>query len=549
MSNSRIQALPIYLANQIAAGEVIERPASVVKELVENSIDAGATQINIDIEGAGNQLIRVSDNGFGIHQDDLTLALSRHATSKLNSSEQLSKIDSLGFRGEALPSIASIAQFSLTSRQADNDCAWQIINDETQPQPASHPTGTTIEVRDLFFNLPARRRFLRSKKTEQNHILTSLYRLALSRFDIGFNCQMENSSKLKLPAANSEQQKLQRLAKLCGQNFIDKSIYIEQSYNDIQLHGWLGQADAHRPQTDVQYFFINGRVIRDRVINHAIRLAFGEQIPSGRHPAFVLYLELPLDKVDVNVHPTKHEVRFREARLIHGLITSAIEEGLTHKRSNEPPSFDEQPALSLAIDEPNSSYQKEEASRPPAQQANKKNDIQSQSSTLLQQRYFLVRHQDNDVLLDLQKAEQQLKRQQFLTAVETESLSTRPVLVPLKFSISAEQHSTFNAAQTALQPFGFDYTLSQEHLKINQIPSLFSQINMATLIEQLSSLLTENSHDSSELATKLSKLIPLTPISSTSHAEQLIQQLTITDSNSDWCCILDQTRLSTLFSS
>lgn len=215
----RIHALPLQLANQIAAGEVIERPASVVKELVENSLDAGATHIVIRIDGAGSQLISIRDDGSGIHPEDLPLALSRHATSKLSSSEQLSHIDSLGFRGEALPSIASVANLTLTSRQADSDCGWQLKGDQQNVAPVGHPIGTTVEVRDLFFNLPARRRFLRSTRTEQQHILTTLQRLALSCFELGLDCQLNGQQKLSLPVANTDKAKQQRIAKLCGNRF------------------------------------------------------------------------------------------------------------------------------------------------------------------------------------------------------------------------------------------------------------------------------------------------------------------------------------------
>lgn len=342
MSN-RIHALPVHLANQIAAGEVIERPASVVKELIENSIDAKATHIDIDIEGAGSQLIRIQDNGEGIHPDDLVIALSRHATSKIHSSEQLSHISSLGFRGEALPSIASIARLTLTSHQLGSDCAYKITGDNDKTEPASHPYGTSFEVRDLFFNLPARRRFLRSNKTEQHHILTTVQQLALSQFHIGFNYKQAGANKLKLAIADTFEQQQQRVAKICGKAFINHSFYIEQQYEEIELKGWLGKAEAHRSQTDVHYFFINGRVIRDRVVNHAIRQAYGEHIPAGRQAAYVLYLTLPLDSVDINVHPTKHEVRFRHARLIHGLIMSAIQQALlseqTELQAPPPPSL------------------------------------------------------------------------------------------------------------------------------------------------------------------------------------------------------------------
>ena len=546
MSSPRIVALPLHLANQIAAGEVIERPASVVKELVENSIDAGANQISIDIEGAGSQLIRVKDNGHGIHRDDLALALSRHATSKLTSSEQLSQISSLGFRGEALPSISSVAQFSLTSRQTDDQCGWQLVGEEQAPQPASHPTGTTIEVRDLFFNLPARRRFLRSNKTEQNHILTTLHRLALSRFDVGFNCQMGASNKIKLAPASSDTEKQQRIAKLCGQSFIDKSRYIEQSYNGIVLKGWLGQADAHRPQTDVQYFFINGRVIRDRVINHAIRLAYGDLIPAGRHPAYVLYLELPLERVDVNVHPTKHEVRFREARLIHGLISSAVEDGL-RQVSDAPQKLDieqTQAGLDLEIGEPNINY----SAKTQLTASKTEKNHNAQVINLIKQRYLLVEHLDDTWLVDLQTAQQQLKQQQFSDALKQNTLSVRPILVPLKIAISLEQNQAFQKYSSSLKQLGFAYSLNQDTIQLTQIPSLLAQIELAKLVEKLA-VLVSRELDKQALAQQVTGLIPLTPIANSEQANQLLAQLSLPEKSNDWCCKLDQQRLSGLFSS
>jgi len=543
MSSPRIVALPLQLANQIAAGEVIERPASVVKELVENSLDADASQINITIDGAGSQLIRINDNGHGIHPDDLHLALSRHATSKLLSSEQLSEISTLGFRGEALPSIASVAQFSITSRQANSDCAWQLNGNEDTPEPASHVEGTTIEVRDLFFNLPARRRFLRSNKTEQNHILTTLYRLALSRFDTGFYCQMGTSTKIKLPAAPERHQQQQRIRKICGAAFSERSRYIEQHYDDIHLSGWLGLPDAHRPQTDVQYFFINGRVIRDRVINHAIRSAFGEIIPAGRHPAFVLYLELPLEKVDVNVHPTKHEVRFRDARLIHGLITAAIQDGLKNTPAPSATVINKQQELAVSVEEPaidynNLNIKKITTSAPKVQ-------TKLTPISLIKQRYLITEHNSETLLLDLQRAEQSLKQAQLVSAIENNSLSTRPLLVPITISVSPQQIALFKKSLQHLQTFGFNYVIAEAQIRLSQIPSLLAQVELPLLVAQLSALLASSTELTSA---EIASLIPLTPIISTEQAEQIVSQLDMEKKEATWYCTLDQQRLTGLFS-
>jgi DNA mismatch repair protein MutL len=543
MSSPRIQTLPIQLANQIAAGEVVERPASVVKELIENSIDAGASQISMTIEGAGSQLIRINDNGHGIHPEDLPLALSRHATSKLLSSQQLSEIATLGFRGEALPSIASVAQFSITSRQANNESAWQINATQDNPEPASHAKGTTIEVRDLFFNLPARRRFLRSNKTEQNHILTTLYRLALSRFDVGFHCQIGTSTKIKLPAAVDRPQQQQRIRKICGAAFLEKSRYIEQHYDDIHLSGWLGLPDAHRPQTDVQYFFINGRVIRDRVINHAIRSAFGEAIPAGRHPAFVLYLVLPLEKVDVNVHPTKHEVRFRDARLIHGLITAAVQDGLAHATNTETNKIHKQAELITSVEEPAVDYNKLTISKVTASHPVTKTKLKPIS--LIKQRYLITEHEGESLLLDLQRAEQTLKQEQLCSAVENNTLSTRPLLVPINITVSPQQVQLLSAAMKYLQGFGFSYITSETQIRLSQIPSLLAQVELPLLVAQLSSLLANST---TLTITEIASLIPLSPITSVEQAEHILNQLDMDEKKASWYCTLDQQRLTSLFS-
>jgi len=554
-ANTRIHPLPIHLANQIAAGEVIERPASVVKELVENSIDAGAKQIDIDIDGAGSKLIRVRDNGTGIHADDLSLALSRHATSKLYSSEQLSQIDSLGFRGEALPSISSVSQLTLSSRQQESDSAWQLANEELAP--TAHPLGTTIEVRDLFFNLPARRRFLRSNKTEQNHILTTLYRLALSRFDVGFSCQISNNARLKLPASNSTLGHQQRIAKICGQSFIKSSLYLEQTYDDISLTGWFAKTSAHRPQTDIQYFFINGRVIRDRVINHAVRQAYAEHIPAGRHAAYVLYLTLPLDRVDVNVHPTKHEVRFRDARLIHGLITSALSDALQQADDNELPeqiqtSIDLEPVVAAesAIAEQGASYRSSPTSKPVSRAKKQPPSITIETtSNLLHQRYLIVHANHQPMLIDLQQADHHLRQQTFLDALHTKTLKSRPILVPISVSLSQQQLALVQQHATVLQSLGIELALNNDSVQVKQIPSLLAQVNIQQLVLKISDALSAQQVGFDQLSLILLELLPSSAISSIEKAKQVIQQLDEQLSDPRWARQLDQQTLSSLFCS
>jgi DNA mismatch repair protein MutL len=554
----RIHALPLHLANQIAAGEVIERPASVVKELVENSLDAGADQIFIDIEGAGNKLIRVRDNGLGIHPEDLPLALSRHATSKLHSSEQLSHIASLGFRGEALPSISSVSRLTLISRQADSDCAWQLTGDQNNAiSPAAHPQGTTLEIRDLFFNLPARRHFLRSNKTEQNHILTTLQRLALSQFTVGFQCQLSASSSLKLPAAITLAQQQQRIAKICGKNFINNSLFIEQDYDDIKLEGWLGKADAHRPQTDVQYFFINGRVIRDRVITHAIRQAYSDKIPAGRQPAYVLYLTIPLDRVDINVHPTKHEVRFRDARLIHGLLTSALQQALTHETAIEPMPE----ALSDQVTQnTRATYQTSEQSQiaehstdyqlPIVTKSQFKESITAkfgQAMTLIEQRYVITKSSQNSFLIDLQQAEQQLRRQQLQNAIDTNTLSTRPILVPISLSVDNNLIALASQYETLLESVGIRLQPQPSALLIRSIPSLLAQTDLKVLVQSLLTALNNDQTDKESLSNILQQHLPVIAISQLEQATQLLLQLNEFSIEAPWCRRLDQQTLNSLF--
>lgn len=543
-ANIRIQSLPLHLANQIAAGEVIERPASVVKELVENSLDAGATQVYIDIEGAGSQLIRVSDNGAGIHPDDLSLALSRHATSKLHSTEQLTHIASLGFRGEALPSIASISELTLSSRQQNSDCGWQISIDKENNTPVSHPIGTSVEVRDLFFNVPARRRFLRGDKTEQLHIHTTLNRLALSQFEMGFQWQLTATSHIKLPAAITPEQQQQRIAKICGKTFINNCIYIQQQFDEINLSGWLGKAEAHRPQTDVNYFFINGRVIRDRVINHAIRQAYSDLIPTGRYPAFVLYLTLPLDRVDINVHPTKHEVRFRDARLIHGLITRALQDALGSRQSSPNNVQTDQSAnkpLAHHIAEDAGDYQQKD--KPALANINNINS----SSQLLHQRYLITQLAGESLLFDLQQAEYSLRLQQLQHAIATNSLSSRPILVPIKIMLEQSQQQIMTENQTELTALGITFQANDDHLLIKSIPSLLAQVDIAQLISTIACYLTDKTSSNHSLNLILEQQLPMLPILNLQQAETIVQQLSSVNISDKWCRQLDHKTLSSLF--
>ncbi len=340
-----IKILPARLANQIAAGEVVERPASVIKELVENSLDSGATRIDIDIEKGGAKLIRVRDNGKGIAKDELGLALSRHATSKIHTLDDLEAIMSLGFRGEALASISSVSRLTLTSRPAAQEEAWSAYSEgrdmQVKLQPAAHPIGTTVEVLDLFFNTPARRKFLRTEKTEFSHIDELLKRIALSRFDVSINVRHNGKIIRQYRAAKNQLQSEKRIAAVCGNGFVRNMLRIELEHQGLKLHGWITTPDGARQQSDLQYCYVNGRMMRDKLINHAIRQSYEMSLKPDQFAAYVLFIELDPHQVDVNVHPAKHEVRFHQARLVHDFIYQALSDALVQSAVIEQPHVNE----------------------------------------------------------------------------------------------------------------------------------------------------------------------------------------------------------------
>ena len=336
---TKIQLLDSRLANQIAAGEVVERPASVLKELLENALDAGSESITVDVEQGGVKLVRVRDNGSGIDRDDLPLALSRHATSKIRGLDDLEAIGTLGFRGEALAAISSVSRLTLASNVEGEAEGWQVQVEgrDMAPSvtPAGHPRGTTVTMRDLFFNTPARRRFLRTEKTEFNHLEEVFRRIALSEFNTAFRLTHNQKVIHQLPAGLDDTLRAARVAKLCGKGFMEQAIPVDVERDGIRLHGWMGLPTFSRSQADLQYFYVNGRVIRDKVVSHAVRQAYADVLYHGRHPAYVLFLELDPAQVDVNVHPTKHEVRFREQRMVHGFLYSSLHRAIAEVRPGQ----------------------------------------------------------------------------------------------------------------------------------------------------------------------------------------------------------------------
>ncbi len=332
-----IHILPAELISQIAAGEVIERPASVLKELVENALDARARRIEVELERGGTGLIRVRDDGIGLDAAELPLALARHATSKIASLDDLEQVVTLGFRGEALPSIASVSRLRLTSRTAAADHAWTLDARDgaagaAAPIPAAHPHGTSVEVRDLFFNVPARRKFLRTEQTELQHIARMLERLALSRFDVAFTLVHNGKPMWQLPAAVTAAERLARVAQLCGEQFAAHAIEVAHATAALRLSGWLGAPTFSRSQSDLQFGFVNGRYVRDKLLAGAVRLGFQDVMFNGRFPAYLLYLELDPPLVDVNAHPQKLEVRFRDGRRVHEFLFRTVERVLAATR-------------------------------------------------------------------------------------------------------------------------------------------------------------------------------------------------------------------------
>ena len=463
----RIGALPSVLINQIAAGEVVERPASVIKELAENSLDAGARRIEITVEQGGVKRIQVRDDGSGIHPDDLALALSRHATSKLQSLEELERIASMGFRGEALPSIASVSRLTLTSTTAGAAQGFAITPDG-ELRPAAHPQGTTVDVRDLFYNTPARRKFLKTEKTEFGHIEQLVRRIALARYDVAFTLAHNQRPVLQLNTADNDTGRLQRIARVLGEGFVDNSLAFEHEAAGLRLWGWVGLPAFSRSQADMQHFFVNGRMVRDKLVTHAVRQAYQDVLYHGRQPAYLIYLELDPVMVDVNVHPTKHEVRFREGRLVHDFIFRTLHRVLaeTHPRESadvmqrEPQvaagsSQAGQPAvlqssLGLGVRERPAAWQaafrmQQPAPAPaeeaPSGEAPGHGGMPPLGFALGQLHgvYILAQNAEGLVVVDMHAAHERITYERMKTALEEERLRSQPLLVPVSVHVSPRE--------------------------------------------------------------------------------------------------------------
>jgi len=541
----RIALLSQRLANQIAAGEVVERPASVVKELLENCLDAGADRVEIDLEQGGMRLIRIRDNGSGIDKEDLGLALSRHATSKIANLDDLENIASLGFRGEALASICSVSRLELVSRARDarDDTAWRV---EAQGQemvtavsPAAHPQGTSVEVRDLFFNTPARKKFLRTEKTEFERIEDVVKRLALSRFDVSFLLRHNQRVVHHLQAAESLPEMQRRVALVCGSAFLENSLHVDVEAAGLRLWGWVSLPTFSRSQADLQYFYVNGRIIRDKLVSHAVKQAYQDVLFHGRHPAFVLYLELQPALVDVNVHPTKHEVRFRDSRLVHDFLFRALHRALADQRPQDRlsaetvqgtaaaeqrtwvpggPVFGTTDAvqnripLGVAEPEPIASGWSAPAGWSPRVSAGMTTQQLSAYAALhndddvpplgfaiaqLHGIYILAQNRQGLIIVDMHAAHERITYEHMKAALQQQGIRAQPLLVPLSLAVSQAEADCAEQQTEALLALGLGIErVASEALVVRQVPSILAAADIEQLVRDVLADIRE--HGSSE---------------------------------------------------
>ena len=539
---SRIHLLSPRLANQIAAGEVVERPASVVKELLENSLDAGADSIDIDIEQGGIKRVRIRDNGCGIEKDDLPLAISRHATSKILALEDLEAVGTLGFRGEALASVASVSRLSLSSNTQSEGAGWLARCEgrdmKVEVEPTAHPQGTSVEVRDLFFNTPARRKFLRTEKTEYSRIDDVVKKLALSHFDVAFNLRHNNKPARRFPAATTQLEQERRVGAVCGPAFMEQARFFNTEVGELRLWGWLGAPTFSRSQADLQYFFVNGRSIRDKVVSHAVRQAYQDVLYHGRHPAYVLFLELAATDVDVNVHPTKHEVRFRESRTVHGFLYGSLSrivadmgpgreeseqssgvltgvpvtnlaapgaETMTLGQGSQPLPYQHPVAFSAgdrgSVRDQLAVYQLPEQTAGVLPAANSVRGVDAEQAeipplgyalTQLRGIYILAENREGLVLVDMHAAHERITYEHMKTAYESVGVAAQPLLVPEALAVSEKEADCAESQLALFESLGI--TLQRagpESLMVRAVPALLRGADVEPLIRDvLADLLT-----------------------------------------------------------
>ena len=531
----KIHTLSPQLANQIAAGEVVERPSSVLKELSENSLDAGAKWIEVEVEQGGTKLIRVRDDGCGISEGDLPLALSRHATSKILGLEDLEAVATLGFRGEALASIASVSRLALTSNSGEGS-GWKAVSEgrdmEVELQPAAHPQGTSVEVRDLFFNTPARRKFLRTENTEYKRIDDCLKKLALSRMDVAFSLKHNQKVQFSLRPANSQAEQEKRVADLCGPQFMEQALFVDNDRTEIRLWGWIGLPTFSRSQADLQYFFVNGRSIRDKVVSHAVRQAYQDVLYHGRHPAYVLFLEILPADVDVNVHPTKHEVRFRESGSIHSFVSTTLKKalatdrpqdhlstngGLELQNKDQPQSLIGQNALPLAgmpgsgyqstwpssgvasgVNAPASSYQSLYSSQTEFSDSNQA-EVPPLGFAVAQLKgiFILAENSHGLIIVDMHAAHERITYERMKDAFDLQGLVSQPLLVPENLAVSQREADAVESNQAVFTQLGFGVErAASESIIVREIPAILRGSEVEKLLRDVLSDLLE--HGSSE---------------------------------------------------
>lgn len=536
---AHIQQLDIRLANQIAAGEVVERPASVVKELLENSLDAGSTRIDIDIEAGGIKLIRIRDNGEGISREDLPLSLARHATSKIHDLEDLEAVATLGFRGEALASIASVSRLALSSSADDSGVGHSVRSEgrdmEAIIEPAAHARGTTVEVRDLFFNTPARRKFLKTEQTEFSHLEETVKRLALAHPEVAFSLTHNGRQVHGLRPAVEEMEWRRRLASLCGNNFMEQAFPIEIEQMGMRLRGWLGLPTFSRSQADLQYFYVNGRMVRDRVVTHAVRQAYADVLYHGRHPAYVLFFELDPGAVDVNVHPTKHEVRFREQRQVHDFLYRSLHRVIAELRPQDQapaastsvlpeatPMIRDQGSLSLSPSSPastmaNYAWQSSPASfsgnrsafsaaldfqQPPSEnnaewgQASMTSRVAESAPqelpplgfaiAQLHGIYILAQSAEGLIIVDMHAAHERITYERLKASVDEGNLVSQPLLMPLSLAVSSREADIAENEHTFFARLGIELErVGPESIRICATPALLNQANAESLVRDV----------------------------------------------------------------
>ncbi len=529
-----IRQLSPQLINQIAAGEVVERPASVIKELLENALDADSRTIWIDLEQGGTKLIKVRDDGDGIHKDQIELALSRHATSKIESLKDLENVVSLGFRGEALPSIASVSRFSLTTAVSGADSGWRYEQDAQgggSLKPRPHPPGTTVEVKDLFYNVPARKKFLRTEKTEYGHIDKLLKKLALSHMDVAFEVRHNQKSVHRWPAALDFDARAKRVASICGENFQSQTRYFEESAADMRLSGWVGLPVFSRSQTDMQHFFLNGRMVRDKVLAHAAKHAYRDVLYHGRQPAYVLFLDMEPHMVDVNAHPAKTEVRLRESRLVHDFIFRTVEKviadtipaknhGGVDAMSKLVPDMQQ---LEGSVGMPRSQYRgvSNDAKAPDnvheirngyqalehAENANVTAPQKENSPPLgfavaqLHGIYILAENAAGLVLVDMHAAHERITYEQLKQHFDHGTLVQQPLLVPVDVAVSEAEAELVAAEQELLANLGLQVDRrGVETLLVRAVPALLASGDVEALLRDVLSDISE--HGNSDSVTK-----------------------------------------------